>query len=65
MDALDNVPVAKEKTYLGFTHLLKWAVPTIAIIGLIVINGLYKVRNVVITFVANRCHFIGNLQRCR
>ena len=37
MDALDNVPAAKEKTYLSFTNLLKWAVPTIAIIGLIVI----------------------------
>ena len=37
MDALDNVPPAKEKTYVGFTHLLKWAVPTIAIIGLLVI----------------------------
>jgi hypothetical protein len=37
MDALENVPAAKEKTYLDFVHLLKWAVPTIAIIGLIVI----------------------------
>jgi hypothetical protein len=37
MDAIDNVPPAKEKTYIGFVHLLKWAVPTIAILGLIVI----------------------------
>jgi hypothetical protein len=37
MDASDNFEAAKEKTYSGFTTLLKWAVPTIAILALIVI----------------------------
>ena len=37
MTSADNLPAAKEKTYLGFVSLLKWTVPTVAIIGLIVI----------------------------
>jgi hypothetical protein len=37
MTAAENIPAGKEETYLGFVHLLKWAVPTAAIIGLIVI----------------------------
>ena len=36
-DDLPAVPAAKEKTYNSFTTLLKWTVPTVAIIGLIVI----------------------------
>ena len=37
MASADNLPAAKEKTYTGFVSLLKWAVPTIAVIALIVI----------------------------
>jgi hypothetical protein len=37
MASADNLPAAKEKTYSGFVTLLKWAVPSIAIIALIVI----------------------------
>lgn len=37
MAPADNLETAKEKTYIGFITLLKWAVPTVAIIGLIVI----------------------------
>jgi len=37
MDASDNLEAAKERTYSGFTRLLKWSVPTIAILALIVI----------------------------
>jgi hypothetical protein len=37
MAAADDFEAAKEKTYSGFTTLLKWSVPTIAIIALIVI----------------------------
>jgi len=37
MASADNLPAANEKTYGGFITLLKWAVPTVAIIGLIVI----------------------------
>jgi len=37
MASADNLPAAKEKTYTGFVTLLKWSVPSIAIIALIVI----------------------------
>jgi hypothetical protein len=37
MASADNLPAAKEKTYNSFVTLLKWTVPTVAIIGLIVI----------------------------
>jgi hypothetical protein len=37
MASADNLPAANEKTYGGFIALLKWTVPTVAIIGLIVI----------------------------
>jgi hypothetical protein len=33
----DNLPAAKEKTYSGFVSLLKWFVPSVAVIALIVI----------------------------
>ena len=37
MAATDNFEAAKEKTYSGFLTLLKWTIPTIGIIALIVI----------------------------
>lgn len=37
MAPADNLPAANEKTYSSFTTLVKWTVPTIAIIALIVI----------------------------
>jgi hypothetical protein len=37
MASADNLPAANEKTYNSFVTLLKWTVPTVAIIGLIVI----------------------------
>jgi hypothetical protein len=37
MASADNLPDANIKTYGSFIGLLKWAVPTIAILGLIVI----------------------------
>jgi len=37
MASADNLPAGKEQTYTGFVSLLKWAVPTIAILALIVI----------------------------
>ncbi len=37
MAPADNFEAAKEKTYSGFTRLLKWAVPIIGICALIVI----------------------------
>jgi hypothetical protein len=37
MASADNLPAGKEKTYSGFVTLLKYTVPVVAIIGLIVI----------------------------
>nr|WP_279323138.1 hypothetical protein [Altererythrobacter segetis] len=37
MASADKLPDANVKTYGSFVTLLKWAVPTVAIIGLIVI----------------------------
>lgn len=37
MASADNLPAAKEKTYLGFISTLKWSVPLVAIVALIVI----------------------------
>jgi len=37
MASADNLPAANAKTYGGFISLLKWAVPTIAVLALIVI----------------------------
>ena len=37
MASADKLPASKEKTYDSFVTLLKWTVPTLAIIGLIVI----------------------------
>lgn len=37
MTSADNIPAANEKTYSSFVTLVKWTVPTVAIIGLIVI----------------------------
>ena len=37
MAPADNLETAKAETYGSFVTLLKWTVPTIAIIGLIVI----------------------------
>jgi hypothetical protein len=37
MASAENLPAAKEKTYNGFVTMLKWAVPIIAVSGLIVI----------------------------
>jgi hypothetical protein len=37
MASADNLPEANSKTYSGFVALLKWAVPVVAILGLIVI----------------------------
>ena len=37
MASADNLPAEKESTYSGFVTLLKWTVPTVAIIGLIVV----------------------------
>jgi hypothetical protein len=37
MASADNLPAANAKTYGEFVSLLKWAVPSIAIITLIVI----------------------------
>lgn len=37
MASADNLPAANEKTYGGFVTLLKWSVPIIAVIALVVI----------------------------
>ena len=37
MASADNLPAAKEKTYTGFVTLLKWSVPAVAVIALVVI----------------------------
>jgi hypothetical protein len=37
MVSADNLPDANVRTYGSFVTLLKWTVPTVAIIGLIVV----------------------------
>jgi hypothetical protein len=37
MASADNLPDANAKTYGSFVALLKWTIPTVAILGLIVI----------------------------
>jgi hypothetical protein len=37
MASADNLPAANARTYGGFITLLKWSVPAIAVIALIVI----------------------------
>jgi hypothetical protein len=37
MASADELPAGKEQTYSGFIGLLKWSVPAIAVLALIVI----------------------------